>query len=90
LDNVKNLDLPEDKFPYKHWDGKGGYFTAYIINHETGEVKKEAIFNTRDFNDTNLEHFETDKILPLSDSEILIEGFEGRNKDFLVKVTAKE
>lgn len=37
-----------------------------------------------------LEHFRTDKILSLSDSEILIEGFESRNKDFLVKVTAKK
>ncbi|OEK09605.1 hypothetical protein A8C32_12950 [Flavivirga aquatica] len=90
LDNVKNLNLPEDKVPYVHTDGKGGYFTAYIINDKTGEVKKEAIFNTRDFNDTELEHFDTDKILPLSDSEILIEGFEGRNKDFLVKVSAKK
>ncbi|WP_299439058.1 hypothetical protein [uncultured Aquimarina sp.] len=90
LDNVKNLNLPEDEVPYKHTDGKGGYFTAYIINDETGEVKKEAIFNSRDFNDTELEHFETDKILPLSESEILIEGFEGRSKDFLVKVTAKK
>ncbi|WP_299600456.1 hypothetical protein [uncultured Aquimarina sp.] len=89
LDNVKNLNLPEDKVPYKHTDGKGGYFTAYIINDQTGEVKKEAIFNTRDFNGTELEHFETDKIFALSDSEILIEGFEGRSKDFLVKVKAK-
>ncbi|WP_298538780.1 hypothetical protein [uncultured Aquimarina sp.] len=90
LDNVKNLDLPEDKEPYLHSDGYGGYFTAYIINDKTGEVKKEAIFNTRDINGVELEHFETDKILPLSDSEILIEGFEGRSKDFLVKVSAKK
>ncbi|MDO5971721.1 hypothetical protein Q4Q35_18115 [Flavivirga aquimarina] len=90
LDNVKNLDLPEDKVPYKHTDGQGGYFTTYIINDKTGEVKKEAVFNTRDINGTEMEHFETDKILPLSDSEILIEGFEGRSKDFLVKVSAKK
>ena len=90
LDNVKNLNLPEDEVPYTHTDGKGGYFTAYIINDKTGKVKKEAIFNTRDFNDTKLEHFETDKILLLSDSEILIEGFNGKNKDFLVKVSANK
>ncbi|MFD2561957.1 hypothetical protein [Aquimarina rubra] len=90
LDNVKNLNLTEDQVPYKHTDGKGGYFTAYIINDKTGQVIKEAIFNTREFNGTELEHFETDKIFPLSDSEILIEGFEGRSKDFLVKVTAKK
>ncbi|GGX07941.1 hypothetical protein [Aquimarina muelleri] len=90
LDNVKNLNLPEDKVPYQHTDGKGGYFTAYIINDKTGEVKKESIFNTREIKGKKLEHFETEKILPLSDSEILIEGFNGRSKDFLIKVTAKQ
>jgi hypothetical protein len=90
LDNVKNLNLQEDEVPYTHTDGKGGYFTAYIINDKTGKVKKEAIFNTRDINGVELEHFETDKILPLSDSEILIEGFNGRSKDFLVKVSANK
>ncbi|WP_074407521.1 MULTISPECIES: hypothetical protein [Aquimarina] len=90
LDNVKNLNLPEDKVPHQHTDGQGGYFTTYIINDKTGEVKKEALFNTRDIKGIEMEHFETDKILPLSDSEILIEGFDGRNKDFLVKVSAKE
>jgi hypothetical protein len=90
LDNIKNLNLPDDKVPHQHTDGKGGYFTAYIINDKTGEVKKEALFNTRDIKGIEMEHFETDKILPLSDSEILIEGFDGRNKDFLVKVSAKE
>lgn len=89
LDNVKNLELPDDEVPHRHTDRKGGYFTAYIINDKTGAVKKEAIFNVKDINDVEMEHFETDKILSLSDSEILIEGFEGRSKDFLVKVSAK-
>lgn len=89
LDNVKNLTLTDDEFPYKHSDKKGGYFTAYIIDDKTGDVQKEAVFNTRDVKGEHLEHFDTDKVLALSQSEILIEGFEGRNKDFLVKVTAK-
>ena len=89
LDNVKNLNLPDDEVPKRHSDGHGGYFTAYIINDETGDVTKEAIFNVRDINGVEMEHFETDKILSLSDSEILIEGFEGRSKDFLIKVSAK-
>lgn len=55
-----------------------------------GKVKKEALFNTRDINGVEMEHFETEKILPLSGSEILIEGFDGRSKDFLVKVSAKK
>ena len=89
LDNVKNLNLADDEFPHRHSDKHGGYFTAYIIDDTTGDVQKEAIFNTRDIQGRELEHFNTDKLLSLSKSEILIEGFEGRSKDFLVKVTAK-
>lgn len=89
LDNVKNLTLADDEFPHRHTDRMGGYFTAYIIDDKTGEIQKEAIFNTRDVQGEHLEHFDTDKVLALSPSEILIEGFEGRDKDFLVKVTAK-
>lgn len=89
LDNVKNLNLPDDEFPHKHSDRRGGYLTAYIIDDATGSIKKEAIFNTRDVKGIHLEHFDTDKILSLSSSEMLIEGFEGRSKDFLVKVSAK-
>ena len=89
LDNVKNLTLADDEFPHRHSDKMGGYFTAYIIDDETGDIQKEAIFNTRDVKGEHLEHFDTDKVLSLSPSEILIEGFEGRDKDFLVKVSAK-
>ncbi len=89
LDNVKNLNLPDDEFPHKHSDRRGGYLTAYIIDDATGTIEKEAIFNTRDVKGIHLEHFDTDKILSLSSSEMLIEGFEGSSKDFLVKVSAK-
>ncbi len=89
LDNIKNLNLADDEYPERYVDKREGYFTAYIINDETGEVRKEAIFNTLDIDGVEIEHFDTDKILSLSDSEILIEGFEGKNKDFLIKVSAK-
>lgn len=67
-----------------------GVFAVYTINDKKGDIKKEAVFNTLDVKGAKLEHFDTDKILSLSDSEILSEGFEGRNKDFLVKVSAKK
>ncbi|MFK5879196.1 MAG: hypothetical protein QM478_06835 [Flavobacteriaceae bacterium] len=90
LDNIKNLNLPDDEYPKHYRDRHEGYLTAYIINDKTGAIKKEAIFNVKDINGVEMEHFDTDKILSLSNSEILIEGFEGRSKDFLVKVTAKK
>ncbi len=92
LDNIKNLELEEDEVPAIHSDGHGGYFTAYIIDDKSGTVQKEAIFNVRniDGKDKGLGNFSTDKILPLSDSEILIEGYAGKKKDFLVKVSAKK
>lgn len=89
LDSEENLDFVDGEIPHKRWETKGGYFTVYIIDDETGEVTKEPIFDTHNVNGFKMEHFDTDKILSLSKSEILLEGFEGKKKDFLLKVTAK-
>ncbi|WP_299242630.1 hypothetical protein [uncultured Aquimarina sp.] len=90
MDNIKNLDLPENKLPHRYIGIKKGFFTTYIINHSTGEVKKEVIFEASNIKGKEFENFVMRKVLKLSDSEILIEGM-GRKKDrFLVKVTAKK
>lgn len=89
LDCEENLNILDGEEPHTQWESKGGYFTVYSIDDKTGEVMKEPIFNTHKINGVKMEHFHTDKILSLSKSQILLEGFEGRNKDFLLKVTAK-
>ncbi|WP_298479823.1 hypothetical protein [uncultured Maribacter sp.] len=89
LDSEENLNFVDGEVPHKRWETKGGYFTVYIIDDETGQVTKEPIFDTHNVNGVKMEHFDTNKILSLSKSEILLEGFEGKKKDFLIKITAK-
>jgi len=90
-DHIANLDLEEDQFPGPLWDLTTGYLMAYMIDNTSGNVEKEAVFNLVDVNNgKKLEHFISNNILKISESEILIEGFEGRSKNFLVKVTAKK
>ncbi len=45
LDNIKNIDLPLNKRPATHVDGKGGIYTSYRLDDETGDVKKTSILN---------------------------------------------
>ncbi|WP_299242632.1 hypothetical protein [uncultured Aquimarina sp.] len=87
LDNYNNLD--DNGSPFLLRNGFGGFFTISIINDKSGEVKKDVVFQVIDLNGVALKDFQTNKILPLSDSEILLEGLQGRKKGFLVKVTAK-
>ncbi|WP_299181412.1 hypothetical protein [uncultured Aquimarina sp.] len=90
-DHIANLNRPEDESPSPLWDLTTGYLMAYRINDATGVVKKEAVFNLADVNNgKKLEDFITNNILRISGSEIVIEGFNGDDKDFLVKVTAKK
>ncbi|MBW1298221.1 hypothetical protein [Aquimarina litoralis] len=89
-DHIANLNRAEDEAPSPLWDLTTGYLMAYVINDENGSITKEPIFNLADVNNgKKLENFITDNILKLSSSEILIEGFNGDNKDFLVKVKAR-
>ncbi|WP_298320987.1 hypothetical protein [uncultured Aquimarina sp.] len=90
-DHIANLNLAEDQIPSPLWDLSTGYLMAYEVNDATGSLKKESIFNLEDVNNgEKLKNFITDNILRISDSEILIEGFTGDDKDFLIKVTAKK
>jgi hypothetical protein len=47
LDNLKNLDLPENELPKYHVDGYGGQVMLSKITPD-GKLTKEVLFNTRD------------------------------------------
>jgi hypothetical protein len=47
LDNLKNLDLPENELPKYHVDGYGGQVMLTKITRD-GNLTKEVLFNTRD------------------------------------------
>ena len=47
LDNLKNLNLPEDELPKAHLDGWGGQVIVSKISKD-GKVSKDLLFDTRD------------------------------------------
>jgi hypothetical protein len=47
LDNLKNLNLPEDEVPKLHMDGYGGQVIVTTITHDA-KVSKELLFDTRE------------------------------------------
>ncbi|WP_338732075.1 hypothetical protein [Mangrovimonas cancribranchiae] len=90
LDNVKNMDLPEDKYPYKHTDGKGGYLTSYKINFDSGNMSKSSVFDTRNLTDEFVaEKFNTDRVIKTSDTSFIVEFYKKRKEDVLVKIGLK-
>ena len=89
LDNVKNFDLPLDKGPAEHSDGKGGYFTSYKISDATGESINSSIFNVRDLEDMTVYQFATNRVVKLNDDVFAVEFYKKKKEDVMVKVTIK-
>ena len=89
LDNVKNLNLPEDKIPVVHSDGAGGYLTAYKINDENGEVEKKSLFDLKEYKGMEFFQFTVRRIVDLSDNTFAIEFYKKDKQDVFVKVVFK-
>lgn len=89
LDNIKNKDLKLDQSPTMHRDGKGGFLTAYAIDNETGKVSKVSIFDTLDLKGYKAYQFSTNRILPVSKDEFIIEFYKKKKEDLMVKVKIK-
>jgi len=47
LDNIHNLNLPENELPKYHIDGAGGQLMVYGLDH-AGKVTKDLLFDTRE------------------------------------------
>lgn len=89
LDNVKNFDLPLDKGPAEHSDGKGGYFTSYKIDDATGTSVNSSIFNVRDLEEMTVYQFATNRIVKLNDDTFAVEFYKKKKEDVMVKVSIK-
>ena len=92
LDDFKNLKLPLDGFPYRLFDGKGGYLfiISYTIDKATGEAQKVPVVNTKDMKKVKMKHYQTDAISRVSDKQFVIEGTDGNKRDFLLKLTLEK
>jgi hypothetical protein len=89
LDNVKNFNLPLDKKPAEHTDGKGGYFTSYKINDADGTMVNSSVFNVRDVDDMTMYQFGTHRIVELTDNSFAVEFYKKKKEDVMVKVEIK-
>jgi hypothetical protein len=86
LDNIKNFNLPDDKTPALHSDGKGGYFTSYKINDATGDAVNSSVFDMRNVDDMTMYQFATNRILKISENEFVIEFYKKKKEDVMMKV----
>lgn len=91
LDNVKNFDLPIDKIPALHMDGKGGYLTAVKINNETGDLVKGSILDFRKIKGEIVAYqFNTDRIVKIKDNAFFVEVYKKKKEDIFLKVEIKK
>lgn len=89
LDNIKNIELPLNKYPKMHSDGAGGFLTGFKINTESGETEKVSLFDTRDAQGIELHQFSTGRIIELNENSFAIECYIKGKEDVMIKVTMK-
>lgn len=90
LDNVKNLELDENKVPARHEHGKGGFLTAYQINKESGNVKKLSILDLRDAQGYELFQFSPKRIVELGNNEFGVEFYIKKKQDMMIRIKIVE
>lgn len=90
LDNVKNLELDENKVPARHEQGKGGFLTAYQINKESGNVKKLSILDLRDTQGYELFQFSPKRIVELGNNEFGVEFYIKKKQDMMIRIKIVE
>lgn len=86
LDNVKNIDLPIDKTPARHTDGKGGYLTAVKIADNDGSISKSSILNGRDIEDFQMHQFSVNRVFKTSEDTFMLEVYKKKKEDVMIKV----
>ena len=86
LDNVKNLELDENKVPARHEQGRGGFLTAYQINKESGNVKKLSILDLRDAQGYELFQFSPKRIVELGNNEFGVEFYIKKKQDMMIRI----
>ncbi|OFY49664.1 MAG: hypothetical protein A2W85_07305 [Bacteroidetes bacterium GWF2_41_31] len=86
LDNVKNADIEPDESPASHFDGKGGYLTAYKIDDATGNYTKHTLYNSVEVKGVKTYQFATTRIFEAMDNVLLVEVYIKDKKDMMIKM----
>lgn len=90
IDNLKNLNLPENQYPAQHVSGLGGYLTAYRVNDQSGEVTKLSLFNLKDLKGIPVYQFNIDRIVHRSDNEMFLELYKKKKEDIMLRIVINE
>jgi hypothetical protein len=90
MDNVKNLTLSKDKYPFRHTIGSGGYLTGFKVNHETGAWERVSIFNSKNAKGVKLTQFNIDRIVDLDNNSFAVEYYKKKKEDVMVKVKLED
>jgi hypothetical protein len=90
LDNVKNLDLPLNKYPAPHTSRLGGYLTAYKVDDKTGEISKLSLFDLRNLKGQPVAQFDVERMVQRSDEEIFVELYKKKKEDVLIRIKITE
>ncbi len=91
LDNVKNIELPFDKKPAIHSDGKGGYLTAVKIDDQTGAIEKGSILDFKRIKrKIKAYQFNTDRIVKIKENEFFVEVYKKKKEDVFLKIEMKK
>ena len=91
LDNIKNIDLPTNKRPAFHMDGKGGIYTAYRLDDETGEVKKTSILDFANVKingykkPQKLYQFSKTRVFKTSQG-VVFEAYKKKKEDVMIRI----
>lgn len=90
LDNVKNLNLPNNEYPKAHQDGRGGYLTAVKIDNESGAIEKLSLFDLKKADGIKLYQFQVDRIIDVAKNQMLVECYKKSKEDVLIKIEINE
>ncbi len=89
IDDFTNLKRSFEETPTRYFDGKKEfiYLTSYVIDDATGEVVKEAILTGSDIRNSRLDVLELTKAATLPNKDIILEVFDGKKNNLLLKIS---
>lgn len=91
LDNPLNKSLTPIQVPkyYRINGDDGGYVTVFKVSDERGEVSRIPVLDTKDVNGQKVYQFMPTKILPVSDSDFVLEVYKKKKEDELIRIHLK-
>ncbi|WP_062055646.1 hypothetical protein [Aquimarina longa] len=89
IDDFTNLKRSFNETPTRYFDGKKEfiYLTSYVIDDSTGEATKEAILTGSDIRNSRLDVLELTKTVILPNKTMIMEAYDGKKSNLLLKIS---